>query len=727
MNTIVKELFLKILDMSYTGGWLMAAVILTRLLLRKAPRWMICLLWGLVALRLICPFSMESSFSLIPEKEPLSGVMVQEPLVMTEEWQQNVAVPTYTYTGMEDTGVEREVKPADSVISVMDVLAYVWAAGVVLMMAYGVVSYYRIKKYTDISLNVRDNIYQCDTIDTPFILGMIHPRIFVPSVIEDCRMEYVVAHEKAHIRRGDHLWKPLGFVILCVYWFHPLCWISYILLCRDIELACDECVVSTMALEDKKLYAEALLSCSINKKIITICPLAFGEVGVKERIKSILHYKKPAFWVLVISALVCVIVAVCFLTSPDGKKEDLTVGKVEDPLENRDDTSAESAVGKESDDGTEDAADTTIAPDLNRNGIAEEVRLIDMDDGQGQRLEIWENGELIDFEEGYFAHAGRTSIFLCTLEGEDYLLRYHPTMYQGVCTYDYALSTLTNNEETVVQSNWVNFDINFGSPVHDGFNPDEIAAFMDEINNLLAHSVQLLNTDSDLLDTFEKEGRLYDSLWWLDVWEPVFSRDKEISLLENLKDFQTAMMEVQESVTPEAMDGLPITQPLEMAFYSGAGAWGTSLVLNPDGSFVGDYSDADGLTVYVCQFHGQFGNVEKLTDNSWSLTLEGLELDTGRSVGEEWDEIGGDYTFHYISSEPYGFNGADETALKTGAQFILYSPGATGHEPGTELYGAAEFQSWMHERKGFINEDDILGCWGLQNVETGQGFFSDDR
>lgn len=394
-------------------------------------------------------------------------------------------------------------------------------------------------------------------------------------------------------------------------------------------------------------------------------------------------------------------------------------------LGNRDDASAESFVVEESDAGTEDVADTTIAPDLNRNGIVEEVCLTDMDDGQGRRLEIWENDELIDFEIGYFTHPGRTSIFLCTLEGEDYLLRYHPSMYQGVCTYSYSLSTLTDNEEAMVQNNWVNFDINFGYPVHNDFDPEAIAAFMDEINDLLAHSVQLLNTNSDLLDTFEKEGRLYDNLWWLDVWEPEFSRDEEISLLENLEDFQIAMTAVQEPAISEKVDGLPITEPLEMVFCSGAGAWGTSLVLDPDGSFVGNYSDADGLTVYVCQFHGQFGNVEKLTDNSWSLTLEELELDTGRSVGEEWDETGGDYTFHYVSSEPYGFNDADETALKTGAQFILYSPDATGHEPGTELYGAVEFQYWMHGHKEFISDDDILGCWGLQNMETGQGFFCD--
>ena len=382
----------------------------------------------------------------------------------------------------------------------------------------------------------------------------------------------------------------------------------------------------------------------------------------------------------------------------------------------------------EADDAETQTDDTTglmPAPDLNRNGIAEEVRLTDIDDGQGVQLEIWENNELIDREIGYFAHAGWTSIFLCTLDGEDYLLRYQPTMFQGVCTYSYSLSVLTDNEETVIQWNKVDFDINFGTPVHNGFEPEAIAAFMEEINELLAHSVSLLNTDSDLAQSFEEEGRLYDNLWWLDNWEPVFVRDESKSLLENLKDFHTAMTEAQEPLAAEEADRLPITEPLDMVFCSGAGAWGTVLTLNPDGSFVGDYSDADGLTHYVCQFHGQFGKVEKITDASWLLTMEELELDTSHSVGEEWDEPYGDYMFHYISSAPNGFDGADGTALKQGAQFMLYSPEATGHEPGTELYGAAEFQSWMHGRREFNSEDDILGCWGLQNMETGRGFFAD--
>ena len=373
----------------------------------------------------------------------------------------------------------------------------------------------------------------------------------------------------------------------------------------------------------------------------------------------------------------------------------------------------------------EQETDRVPAPDLNRNGIAEELRLTE--DGEGQRLEIWENGEMIKEEVGYFAHAGWNSVFLCTIEGEDYLLHYSPEMYQGVCSYSYRLNTLPEDGKTDVQKGYVNFDINFGSPIHTDYDPEAIAAFMDEINNLLSHSVLLLNTHEDLQATFEKEGRLYDSLWWLDSWKPVFSRDENKSLLDNLVDLQAAMSEDSAPVAAQE-DGLPITESLDMSFYSGAGAWANDLTLEPDGSFSGEYYDADCLTVYVCKYHGRFGDVEKLTGASWRLTLEELELDTGRDVGEEWDEPGGgEDAYHYISSEPYGLEGADDTALKPGAQLILYSPEATGHEPGTELYGAEKLRTWMHGgRREFNSADDILGCWGLHNLATGQGFFSDE-
>lgn len=367
--------------------------------------------------------------------------------------------------------------------------------------------------------------------------------------------------------------------------------------------------------------------------------------------------------------------------------------------------------------------DLPLSPDLNRNGIAEMVRRKEIDGGQ--QIKIWENGTVVDTETGYYAYAGQTSVFLCTLDGEDYLLRYHPTMYQGVGSYSYSLSIFTDNREKVDRWNEVDFDINFGSPVHTGFDPGAIAAFMDEINDLLSHSVQLINTESKLRNTFKKEERLYDSLWWLDDREPDFFRDENKSLRENLEDFQTAMTALQEPAVSEEMDGLPITEPLQMRFYSGAGGWQTYLELNPDGSFAGDYQDANVDMVTMCQFRGRFGKVEKLTDASWRLTLAELELTTGRNVGEEWDEENEYGPLHCVAAEPYGFDGADWKALKPGAQFILYSPDAAGNEPGTELYGAAAFQSWMHDRREFTDSEDTLGFWGLQNVETGYGFFSD--
>ncbi|MBD5493811.1 MAG: hypothetical protein HDR12_05380, partial [Lachnospiraceae bacterium] len=375
--------------------------------------------------------------------------------------------------------------------------------------------------------------------------------------------------------------------------------------------------------------------------------------------------------------------------------------------------------------------DVPLTFDLNRNGKTEEVCLIDIDDGQGQDLQILENNGLLFYKVGYFVPKdvnygqGSASMFLCTLDGEDYLLNYQPAIYQGVCIYSYELFTLVDYKKTTVQRNRVYFDINFGSGNNNDFDPEAIAAFMDEVNDLLSHSVQILNTDINLLDTFEKEGRLYDSLWWLDDWNQGFIRDESKSLLENLEDFRSVMTAVQEPVILSEAERLPITEPLEMIFSSGVGGWSTCLTLNQDGSFVGDYQDTDADVTYVCQFHGKFRNVKKLSDASWLLILEELELDTGHDVDESWDETYDNYTIHYISSDPYGFDDDTWATVKPGAQFILYSPEATGHELGTELYGAREFQSWMHGHKEFISADDTLGCWGLQNMETGQGFFGD--
>ncbi|MDE6984868.1 MAG: hypothetical protein K2O99_10130 [Lachnospiraceae bacterium] len=216
------------------------------------------------------------------------------------------------------------------------------------------------------------------------------------------------------------------------------------------------------------------------------------------------------------------------------------------------DKGGEGKAGMEAESQELEAADPAIAPDLNRNGITEEVRLTDFEDGQGQRLEIWEDDALLYRLDGYFAHTGQESIFLCTLDGEDYLLRYYPQMYQGVCTYGYELFTLVDNEPRTEQSRAVEFDINFGSPVHGGFDVEAIAEFMEAVNTLFAHSVLLLNTNVELQETFVKEGRLYDSLWWLDNQEPEFVRDKGRTLQENLKEYQAAMTFYSGFYSPDA-------------------------------------------------------------------------------------------------------------------------------------------------------------------------------
>lgn len=314
----MEAVFLKVLNMGFTASWLILAVLFIRMLLKKAPKWISCLLWALVAFKLVCPFSIESALSLIPSSEPLPDQIITDNRFQINTGIGLVDAPVNEYLG--DHYYEGVSVPADHGNHILHILGILWLAGVILFLLYGFISYYRLCRITRVSLRLEENIYLCDAIDTPFILGVIKPRICLPSGMEKGRRRYVISHERAHLKRRDHWWKPLGFLILSLYWFWPLCWISYILLCRDIELACDEHVIRELGQESKKPYAEALVACSIKQSRISACPLAFGEAGVKERVKNVLHYKKPAFWIILAAILCCIAAAVCFLTSP--KQED---------------------------------------------------------------------------------------------------------------------------------------------------------------------------------------------------------------------------------------------------------------------------------------------------------------------------------------------------------------------------------------------------------------------
>lgn len=308
------ELFLHIVNISISASWLVLAVLLARLVLKRAPKWAHVLLWGIVGVRLIFPFSLESALSLIPSAETIS------PTILTDDIHR-------VYTGFPTLNQSINPVLSQAATSTTDtapnlleiwlpVLAVLWFFGAAALLGWSAVSYLRLRRRVDTAVRLEDNLYQSEAVLSPFVLGLVHPRIYLPFYLDQDTMEHVVSHERAHIQRRDHWWKLLAFVLLSVYWFNPLLWLAYLLLCRDIELACDEKVVRGMEPQQRADYSQALLSCSVRRPAIAACPLAFGEVGVKQRVKSVLRYQRPTVLAVSASLVVCAIVGVCFLTDP---------------------------------------------------------------------------------------------------------------------------------------------------------------------------------------------------------------------------------------------------------------------------------------------------------------------------------------------------------------------------------------------------------------------------
>lgn len=310
----MSEIFLKIINMSISASYIVLAVLLLRLLLKKAPKWITVVLWGIVSVRLVCPFSIESVLSLIPSSEVVS------PNIMTDKTPTiNTGIPIINSTLNPVIGDSFTPNPGDSANPLqvlIPILTAIWIVGMVALLIYTVISYARVRRKIGTAVLLHENIYQSENVVSPFVLGIIKPKIYLPFNINEKDMEHVVAHEMAHIRRKDHLWKPLGFILLTLHWFNPLMWLGYVLLCRDIEIACDEKVIKELDHDARADYSQALLTCSVNRRTIAACPLAFGEVVVKDRVKSVLNYKKPAFWIIIAAIVACVVVAVCFLTNP---------------------------------------------------------------------------------------------------------------------------------------------------------------------------------------------------------------------------------------------------------------------------------------------------------------------------------------------------------------------------------------------------------------------------
>lgn len=336
----MQELFLELVKLSLTGSLLALAVMLVRLVFHKAPKWIFCLLWGLVGLRLILPISIESELSLVPERLA-SGQVITD---VGDHYVGDVAIiyeSSTDYSNAVQSGrqpiysnntyyvvTEKDSYDAPPTVeeTVYPLSCGIWLTGMALMLTYTVASYLILKRKMDEATLVRENIWQCEQVDSPFVLGMIWPKIYLPYQISESDMQNVIAHEQAHIRRKDHWWKPIGFLLLCVHWFNPVMWLAYVLLSRDIEAACDEKVIKHMSKGEIRAYSTSLLNCSVHRNRIAACPLAFGETGVKERIKHVMNYRKPAFWIIILAVAASITVGVLLLTDPvSDSKGDITL------------------------------------------------------------------------------------------------------------------------------------------------------------------------------------------------------------------------------------------------------------------------------------------------------------------------------------------------------------------------------------------------------------------
>lgn len=332
----MSDLFLRLLNISITAGWIVLIAVLLRFVLKKAPKWIRLVLWGLVALRLLLPVSIESVTSLVPSAETVKVESVTAPVLTSVNeyggvsfFYENVRGEQIvlqsgfpTLNSAVNPTPEEAAEHFNTVAVLKSVAGWVWLAGVFGMLLYALISFLRLYHRVRASVLLEKGVYVCDEISDPFILGLIFPKIYLPSSMDETTRSYVLSHERAHLKRFDHIWKPLGFLLLSIYWFNPLLWLAYILLCRDIELACDEKVVKELDDTGKAAYSEALVTASVSRRSIAACPLAFGETGVKSRVKSVLNYKKPAFWIILVAILACVAVAVCFLTMPKKNQPD---------------------------------------------------------------------------------------------------------------------------------------------------------------------------------------------------------------------------------------------------------------------------------------------------------------------------------------------------------------------------------------------------------------------
>lgn len=787
------NLFLSFVNRSISAGWLILAVILLRQLLKRTPKWLNVALWGLAGIRLAFPFSIQSIFSLIPSSETISPEIMQasEPMV-------NTGIPALNQAVNPVISASFAPSPTDSANPLqiwIPVCSILWIGGMVCLLSYAVISYWRLRRRVAEAVPMGENIYQCERVDSPFVLGLIRPRIYLPSgfcgqtgqvgavdfadpadyvnaadFVDEAGLgnaadltetaDYVnaaallplsamIAHEQAHIRRRDHWWKPLGFLLLALYWFHPLVWAAYVLLCRDIEFACDEKVIRELDNDRRADYSQALLACSVSRKGISACPLAFGEAGVKERVKSVLNYRRPAFWLIAVAVVVCGAVALCFLTDPAGSRETMAWGRglsadqatsgqtaLEPATSGQATLEGSGSANVPSGDGGsagepeksvfQDAAIWEDA-DLDHDGETELILVREHNGGEFYELEVVkQDGTVLWSRDMGTVHTGQGAILLYESGGKDYLVEYLPAIYQGMGSYTCTQFSLEGGVETE-DNQWT---AEFQMPVQEM--TGKMRAFAEVGNMIMKDGTVLLSTvEGETVVgpvaaaevawlypvSFGMEENMQDKadMGMQDETESGMQGGADVGMPDNMQKDGAASGQGQPLDSPFGENLFRDGGPLEFLFASGAGGWGTTLTLYSDGRFEGSYVNGESVaapeyprgTSYICKFSGQFSGITRISDYAYSMRLEELAYET--ETDKTWIEDG----IRYI--------GADALGIAGGEEFILYLPDTPPEELDEEfLYWWPDYYLW-NRSAGSVKK---LYSYGIQNVNTSQGFFT---
>ncbi len=594
----MKDLFLQVLDMSISSSWLILAVIGIRFLMQKirAPKNLCYLLWLFVGIRLLCPFTIESTMSLLPRQDVLPEALqvskeerVDKPIdvkVEEEIEQEHIYGIENIILNVNDENVssgenlvenqlngetiQSQISDIDFTenmqIDITGIFSVIWGIGTLGFLGYGIVSYVKLSKKVSASVYTDHNVWICDEIHSPFLLGLRKPRIYIPSDIEESRIPYIVAHEKEHMRCLDYLWKPLGFFLLAVHWFNPFVWMAYVLMCKDIEYACDERVIRDMDNVQKKMYTESLLLCSSPRHYITVCPVAFGETSIKERIKNVVTYKKPALWIVGLGIVACVVVAICFMTSPPENETDQNGTELNENNTIVGDESYISENGVEGIPGDAENDETTYiasvenkvifetTADLNHDGIEDLVQTVlvynPQEEASGDDVTHPANAVFIRIYQGssegvYYrdagvstdivsmSHAVNGTYVLTEKDGLDYLIFSNMYQMQGEAGYQYKVFYLNENgSEKIVTSDLVNFKCDpFGPRWEEGpYREDVIPEFRKGLEKWLSDTSMILVSFDAMEEPYYTTGDclIPASLYYEKVW----ARNEEEALEE---------------------------------------------------------------------------------------------------------------------------------------------------------------------------------------------------